>query len=465
MGLLKQGLIAMDGPASSNRFASGLTCFVLLWLSATSARADLWVSGYYAGWNQAYLQPTNIDFGALTHIIHFALVPVADGTLDTNSNVMTPAYASNLVAQAHAAKKLAIISVGGGNSQVGFQGATSSSHLSAFTTRLVNYMAAYAYDGIDLDWEPLVASDAPQFTNLVNSLRTALNGYTPKRLLTAAVASQPALFASIQNQFDQINLMTYDLAGPYSGWVTWFNSPIYDGGYRFASTGALIPSTDGMVTNFIGNGVASRKLGIGITFYGQIWSGGTGTPTGGATAPRQGWTAPPTMAPTNYHDLMATYYQSNLYHWDSAAQAAYLTLDNTGSANDKFISYDDEHACQAKVSYARNHRLGGVMIWELGDGYRAAQPQGQRDTLLQSIKQALSTPGRVSIQPRGADIQLSFTGAPLGSYQIQWTSNPASAPWNTLTNSVPATNGPILVTDPSALVNQPLRFYRVQSPP
>jgi chitinase len=377
---------------------------------------------------------------------------------------MTPAYASNLVAQAHAAKKLAIISIGGGNSQAAFQGATSASHLSSFTARLVNYMATYSYDGIDLDWEPLVASDATQFTNLVNSVRTALNGYTPKRLLTAAVASQPALFASIQNQFDQINLMTYDLSGPWSGWVTWFNAPIFDGGYRFASTGALIPSTDGMVTNFVGNGVAPGKLGIGITFYGQIWSGGTGTPAGGATAPRQSWTTAPTMLATNYHDLMATYYQSNLYHWDSAAQAAYLSIDNPGSANDKFISYDDEHACQAKVSYARNHHLGGVMIWELGDGYRATQPSGQRDNLLQSIKQAMETPGKVNIQPHGADIQLSFTSAPLATYHVLWTSNPVAAPWNTLISNVPGTNGPVQVTDPSALLNQPLRFYRVETP-
>ena len=33
-----------------------------------------------------------------------------------------------------------------------------------------------------------------------------------------------------------------------------------------------------------------------------------------------------------------------------------------------FVSYDDEHTCQAKVSYARDLGLGGVMIWEIGQG-------------------------------------------------------------------------------------------------
>ena len=65
--------------------------------------------------------------------------------------------------------------------------------------------------------------------------------------MAAPAYAQPAMFASIQDQFDQINVMTYDLSGPYSGWVTWFNSPIQDGGYRFASTGGLVPSVDGAV--------------------------------------------------------------------------------------------------------------------------------------------------------------------------------------------------------------------------
>src|SRR6185295_4571071 len=113
---------------------------------------------------------------------------------------------------------------------------------------------------------------------------------SPRPLLTAAVAWQPKLIASLQQQFDQINIMTYDMSGTWSGWVTWHNAPIYDGGYRFPSTGGLVPSTEGMVNTFTNAGVPSSKLGIGIAFYARIWNGGTGTSTGGATQPRQSWT-------------------------------------------------------------------------------------------------------------------------------------------------------------------------------
>jgi len=339
----------------------------------------------------------------------------------------------------------------------------------------VNFMVARGYDGIDLDWEPLPSTDFAQFTNLVNSLRTALNGFSPPKLLTAAVGAYPpygdsptgqyTLFAALQAKFDQINVMTYDLSGPYGGWITWFNAPIYDGGTRFISTGGLVPSTDGAVSNFIAGGVAPAKLGIGIAFYGYVWSAGTGTSTGGAALPRQSWTSAPTTTAPTYDTIMTAYYQPSLYHWDTNAQAAYLSLDNSGSANDKFISYDDEHACQAKVSYARNRGLGGVMIWELGSGYRPGQPAGQRDPLLQAVKQSLATPRIVGIQSSNQNIQLDFTSLPLALYRIQWASNLPAPVWNTLTNNVPGTNGTLRITDPGAITSAASRFYRVLTPP
>ena len=270
------------------------------------------------------------------------------------------------------------------------------------------------------------------------------------------------MFAALQNQFDQINIMTYDLSGPYEGWVTWFNSPIYDGGYRFPSTGGLVPSVDGAVGNFITNGVLPAKLGIGIAFYGYIWTGGSGTSTGGVTQPRQSWTNAPTVTTPAYTTIMAGYYQSNLYHWDTSAQAAYLSITNASPANDMFISYDDQRTCQSKVSYARNRGLGGVMIWELAQDHQAGQP----DPLLQAVKQALATPGLTTIQNSNSDVKLVFNAIPLGSYRVQWTSNLTAGVWNTLLITNVSNGGGVLeVTDPGVMANQFQRFYRIQTPP
>lgn len=439
---------------------AGSLCFAL-----TPARAELWSTGYYPGYRQSAMPASVVDFTALTHIIHFSVAPNSDGTLNTTLNGITPSRSNDLVSRAHAASRKVLICVAGSGSG-GFLGATSDPYEADFVSNLVNFMSAYGYDGIDIDWEPLNSSDVTQYTNFVNDLRSALNGFTPRRLLTVATAQRPSWFASLQGQFDQINLMTYSLSGTWPGWVTWFNAPIYDGGNRFPSTGSLVPSADGMVDDFVDAGVAPAKLGIGVAFYGKLWAGGTGTSTGGAALPLQSWTTAPTVSSLTYATIMASYYQPGLYHWDEAAQAAYLSIDNAGSADDEFISYDDEHTCQAKVSYARNRSLGGVMIWELGEGYRSSEPAGQRDPLLQAVKQAcLATPDLIGIQRSNQDIRLSFTSMPLALYRVQWTTDPASEVWNTLTNNLTGTGGIMQVTDPGALASQSPRYYRVRTPP
>ena len=430
-----------------------------------SVRAGLWVTGYYPGYRQSYLPPSAIDFSALTHIIHFCVMPNANGSLDASVNGITPAYSTALVSAAHAGGIKALICVGGAGSETGFQGATASTNLTAFITNLTNFASTYGYDGIDVDWEPLPASDAASFTSFINALRTALNARSPTLLLTVATASQPSLFASLQNQFDQINLMTYDLAGPWPGWVTWFNSPLFDGGYRFSSTGGLIPSTDGMVTNFLGNGVAAGKLAIGTAFYGMVWTHGAGTSTGGTLLPRQSWTTVPTVTAYPYSVIISNYFQTNLYHWDTAAQAAWLSITNTPSTNDLFISYDDERSCQAKVSYARNHFLGGLMIWELGQGYFATLPAPQRAPLLQSIKSALTTPAFTSAEISGSNVVLTFTTLPLASYRVSWSPSLSDPAWSTLITGVSGSGQTVQAIDYGAATNPVPRFYRLQTPP
>jgi chitinase len=444
---------------------------LLACLLPEAARADLWITGYYPGYNSSRMAPSNIDFTTVTHVIHFALVPQTSGAIDSSANELTPSACATLVGLAHAAGRKALVCVGGANTETNFQGATTSANLGSFVTNVVNFMSSYGYDGVDLDWEPFSSADVNQYTNLVIGLRVALDGSATHKLLTVAApdpeydnfaAAEFTMFASVQQQFDQINIMTYDLSGPYGGWVTWFNSPIYDGGYTFPSAPSeLVPSINSVVTNFINHGVQPGKLGVGLPFYGYIWTGGPGV-----TQPRQSWPTNnvPTVSTPTYASIISQYYQSNLYHWDNTAQAAYLSITSTPAANDKFISYDDAHACQAKISFARNLRLGGLMIWELTQDYISTQPAGQRTPLTTALKQALATPNIAAVQLEGNAFSLDFTSLPLGLYRVQWSSNLSLAPWNTLTNNVAGTGTNVPITDP-APATAPARFYRIQTPP
>jgi GH18 family chitinase len=439
-------------------------------LLSLSARAGLWITGYYPGYEEGVMPVSKIDFTTVTHVIHFCLLAETNGSINSSDNDLSPSACHALVSAAHGAGRQALICVGGAGSETGFLGATAPGNLPVFVKNLTNFMATYGYDGVDIDWEPFYSADTKLYTNFVNSLRSALNSFSPRKLITVAAPAYPSygdsptaevmMFASVQSQLDQINIMTYDLSGPYPGWVSWFNSPIYDGGYMFPNTDELVPSVNGAVNNFSTNGVAAARLGVGLPFYGYVWTGGPGL-----TQPRQSWpsTNVPTVTTPTYAAIIGSYYQSNLYHWDNVAQAAYLSITNVPVANDMFVSYDDSQACQVKVSYARNQGLGGVMIWELSQDYLPSQPAGQQSPLVEALHQSLATPQITSAQVSDGILTFSFTSLPLASYRISWTGNLATGSWNTLTNNLAGTGGTLQITDTNA--TQTERFYRVQTPP
>ena len=232
-------------------------------------------------------------------------------------------------------------------------------------------------------------------------------------------------------------------------------------GYRFSS-GALAPSLDESVSNYVSHGVAPGKLGLGVAFYGLCWSGG-----GGCRQPRQAWPTnnAPAVSQLSYQAIISGYYQPGLYYWDASAQAAYLSITNINPSNDIFISYDDARSCKAKISYARNRGLGGLMVWEVAQDYLPAQPAGQRNPLMQAIKQGLATPAFTAIELSNQAVNLSFTSLPLGSYRVEWSGALPVDFWSSLTTtSVAGDTSIIMITDATPL-SAASRFYRVRTPP
>lgn len=422
--------------------------FVFPLNGTASAQSDIWITGYYAGWSQGWfnngvLPAEEIDYEAVTHIIHFALFPRADGTFDSDVNSIRPSNSSPLITRAHAAGKKVLISIGGWGTEGAFRGATSPTNLPGFIENLVTFMMSRGYDGIDLDWEILEAVDFLQYTLFVQQLRARLDQITPRPLLTAAVVWQPAIFAAVADKFDQINIMTYDMSGAWPGWVSWHNAPVVSSGLRFASNGRLIPSADTMVDDFIAAGVPAKKLGIGIDFYGYVWNGGNGTPTGGITAPGQTWSSPPHIqVNVPYYSLIPTHYQPHLYRWDSLAQAPYLSIDPPGSANDKFVTYDNELSCQKKIEYARSKGIGGVIIWELGGG-QLPSSYPARDRLLKAVKNAAQQSTIIPPLPALTAPATNIVGVPPNP-TLTWSSSDGASWYRLQIDSDPAFPSPIV---------------------
>ncbi len=364
--------------------------------TSTGNGHDIWISAYFASWNH-YAPPGGnwgnlptdaIDWDAFTQMIYFAMHVNADGSLGPVAQYqnMNPDRINAIVAAAHAHHKPILISVGGAGNHDEFAAAIASGVRSDFVANLVQLLDDWGFDGIDIDMEPIRSADEADFKAFIHELHTALQSKTTPMLsrprLTAAVGREAALFHELQDAFDQINLMTYDFSGAWQGWVTWHNSCLSNGGYTFPSTGQEVPSVEREVRRFMDAGVPAAKLGIGIDFYGYVWSGGV-------YEPRQSWTTAPTVDDNvAYHDLIADYDFSTYYRWDPDAHAAYLSIQD--QTPQKFVSFDDERSITEKINYVRQQGLGGAIVWELGGGYVKDAPAGHRDPLLQAVKSALN---------------------------------------------------------------------------
>ncbi len=363
-------------------------------LCAANLSKAIWISGYYAGWTQYTMAPENIDFEAITHLIHFSFMPGAAGALNDDFG-LSDSHIKATVAAGHNAGKKVILCIGGAGSGQGFLDATTTANRQIFISNIINKLTNYGYDGIDIDWEPVTSPDSGQFIPFIQELRAALDTAGPGLLLTAACGDdyfdpeQRNLWVRIQDQMDQMNLMTYVMSAPWPGWITWHGSALYNGGQGFPSFPARpLPCADEWVNNWLEAGILPERLGIGIEFSGDIWGGGTGTSTGGVSEPYQSWITEPTFSgDVDYTILMNNYYNASRYHYDTLAEAPYLSINEPGSANDNFITYTDAPAISAKINYIASKKIGGCIIWQLAHDYFGPG----NSPLKVAVKQALAT--------------------------------------------------------------------------
>jgi chitinase len=309
--------------------------------------------------------------------------PLADGSVTTDFDidpVNGPVWAASAVDAAHAASRKAVLMVGGAGEIDGWRGAANAAHRNAFVANLLSVVDEFAFDGLDLDWEPLDNGDRADFLALAQALR----GARPGLLLTVPVGWINANFADppdpwygqIAPLFDRIDLMTYDMAGPWDGWQSWHNSALH------GETPTTPSSVSSSVAFFLASGVPAERLGVGTAFYGYCWQGVTGPhQDGGSIASGDG-----TMS---YANIIENYYTPAVRAWDASALVPYLSsVVPLGAQACTFVSYEDEQSIAEKGAFVRAQGLGGTIVWTISQGHLADRPLGQRDPLLDAIRAA-----------------------------------------------------------------------------
>jgi chitinase len=346
-----------------------------------------WLSGYYVGYQRSIYPESAVDFSSLTHLFVGSLIPTTSGGVLTHfdiDNTNGPIMARNLSALAHEAGRKAVLMLGGGGEHAGFVGAASNANRATFVANLLRTMDDLGYDGIDVDWEPINAEDRAPLLALLQELRAA----RPNMLLTIPVGwvnsnapgAVDSWYATVAGVVDQMNLMTYGMAGTWSGWVTWHSSALLDNQPNHPSS---IASSIQVYRN---QGIPASKLGIGIGFYGLCWRGATG--------PRQtigsGVSLFVSGNSMSYMNIMASYFESGARRWDDLAKVPYLSFTSPkGPQQCNYISYDDEESLAGKGAYVKANGLGGAIIWTIGMGYMPNAPAGPRNPLLTAAYNAI----------------------------------------------------------------------------
>ncbi|MDC0145249.1 glycosyl hydrolase family 18 protein [bacterium] len=255
-----------------------------------------------------------------------------------------------------------------------------------FAQSCVDFIVEYGFDGVDIDWEYPVEGglegnhysslDKENFTLLLEKIRELLdlqssidgNDY----LLTVATTASSIYVENLEVDLihpylDWINLMSYDLHGPWGGdnnAVTNFNSSLY----AISDDPSPYPinedfNLDASVQLYIDLGVPREKINAGLPFYGRSFAGVpdennglfvsyTGVPGIGT------WEA----GVFDYWDLNNNYINLNGYvsYWHPEGKVPWLYNPFTQI----MISYDNEESIGEKASYILEEEIGGVMFWE-----------------------------------------------------------------------------------------------------
>ncbi len=273
-----------------------------------------------------------------------------------------------------------LLSIGGWGAGGFSTMARTDKGIANFAASCADAVEKYGLDGIDLDWEyPTIdsagidadPSDKRNFTKLLTYLRKTLDKAYPDthKMLTIAAGSgkyyvDATEMDKVAAVLDYVSLMTYDMRGAWSPaghHTALYGEPSADESVKmFRDTGDPLRNT----------GVPAEKLMIGAAFYSRRW---TNIPAGDRFGLGQ-YTDDPTdkengMFGPGYAKLAEEYIDKNGYtaHFDEACGAPYLYNEEKRV----FLSYDDERSVAAKVTYAKEKGLYGVMYWEhSSDGSR-----------------------------------------------------------------------------------------------
>src|SRR5215813_3350441 len=269
-----------------------------------------------------------------------------------------------------------LISIGGWVNSEGFSDAARPAHVRDFVRSCIDLYiqgnfalgihAPGIFDGIDVDWEypvdggmiPGRPEDTKHFNTMAAEFRRQLDAVRPGLLLTAAVPATQEDYKyfdlkTLARYMNYINIMAYDMH-----WNGEKITNLHSALFRDPADPSKAPADTHYgayaVQNFLRAGVPARKVILGVPFYGKGWTG-VGNANHGLYQPAKD----ASKSPPEYRSLKALPESADRQFY---AKTAACSIWNNG----EFFSYDCPEALRLKRQYVRQHGLGGLMFWEMG---------------------------------------------------------------------------------------------------
>lgn len=382
--------------------------WILLAINVSNAQ-QLWITAYYETFAYCDLQPQEIDYKAITHLIVFTSEPSTtypymremtnpndSAILETgrglngsggwcyniasNNNTNGITHQSIMRDSCRKYGVKLILCLGGevGDNATNFNWVIADTNRqNAYIAAVIGYITRHGFQGVDIDLE--YANNRVMFDRFITRFRRELNKMNPRGILTMAVdkdgGNPNRMTPSVANAaFDQMNIMGYGLGNSqYSGYNSGMarpNLPNYTA-WTLADHGIQLLKSQGY---------DPAKIGLLIPFEVMFWTGVSGAGQLSQGNPQF----------SSYSNVVGAINTSTVWSptWDNIAKVPGFGY--TSGVTKYWYSYEDSNSIPIKVQYARDQHIGGVGAWGLYRGWLKNNPIGKHDPLLQALKKAVN---------------------------------------------------------------------------
>ena len=208
---------------------------------------------------------------------------------------------------------------------------------------LENTVTQKGFQGVDIDFEFILAEDRIAFADFVAEVRTAIHtlGYPVTVALAPKTSDdQPGLlyegkdYALLGEAADEVLLMTYE----------W--------GYTYGPPLAVAPINNvRQVVEYALTRIPKEKINLGIPNYGYDWP----------LPYVRGTTAATTIG--NVEAITIAVANGAVIQFDETAMSPYFTYNSDGTEHE--VWFEDVRSLQAKFNLVKEYQLNGMGYWQL----------------------------------------------------------------------------------------------------